>query len=85
MVPPFGPKHSVKLSTPPPSQSAVAKSLVGFAANNAHISCPAAIADVQSSKEASGSPPLLHSVRLSTPPLSQSNVSKALPGLSIIN
>ena len=24
IVPPFGPKHSVKLSTPPPSQSAVA-------------------------------------------------------------
>ena len=80
--PPFA--HSVALSTPPPSQSAVAKGPNGFAAINAHKSKLAFIATVHSSAAFNGSPPLAHSVALSTPPPSQSNVAKAIVGSAAI-
>ena len=64
--------HSVALSTPPPSQSKLAKALPGFVAMIAHTSKPAVAAAVHSSADANGSVPAWHSVILSTPPPSQS-------------
>ena len=69
---------------PPPSQSASANGLVGFANTNAQISVPEAAAAEQSSLGSLGSPPLAHSVALSTPPPSQSAVATALNGLAVM-
>ena len=97
-VPPPGPKHSVKLSTPPSSQSKLPNKLAGFAAKYAHIVIPVAamLSQLISSAGANGSvginagsgsgitapvtgsivkPGPKHSVILSTPPSSQSNVA----------
>ena len=72
--------HSVILSTPSPSQSKVANGLLGSAANTAHISIMPAIIASQSSSGLLGSVPLLHSVLLSAPPPSQSNIPNGLFG-----
>ena len=74
--------HSVKLSIPPPSQSSEARGWVASPLIIAHTSRPAAITEVHSSDASKGSPPFAHSVALSTPPLSQSKVAKALVGLA---
>ena len=86
IVPPLGPKHSVKLSTPPPSQSKLAIGLAGFAARNSHKSKPeSAKASQLSSGPKKGSPPASHSSKLLTPPPSQSAVAIGLIGLANIN
>ena len=77
-TPPPGPKHSVKLSTPPPSQSSVPSALVGFEAKYVHKSNPDAMKFSQlSSIGSSGLPPAAHSAALSPPPLSQSKAPRA--------
>ena len=49
--------HSVRLFIPPPSQSAVANELVGFAKTKAQMSTPASSAAWQSSLGSNGSSP----------------------------
>ena len=78
-------RHSVRLSSPPPSQSAVASGLIGFAITIAQISTPSDMAASQSScgEPPLGSVPASHSVALSIPPPSQSKAPTALVGLAI--
>ena len=72
----FPPKlHSVKLSIPPPSQSNEARGWVASPPMIIHISKPAAVMLVHSSEASDGSPPFAHSVALSAPPPSQSNIA----------
>ena len=92
---PSGPKHSTLFGAPPPSQSAVAKALVGSAAIMAQTSNLLSIALLQSSpnikglvgvagsSEVPGKPSdPKHSTLFGTPPPSQSAVAKALVGFA---